>query len=186
MNETLQVIASRRSIRKYKPEQIAGEEMQRIMDAAIFAPSARNQQKWHFTVVQNKEIIDKMARIIQSNALNSGEGHAARFMSTPGFHVFFHAPTVVLISHITGGHFIEVDCGMAAQNILLAAEALGIGSCVIGFSRFLLISQEGIDLLRELGMPEGYSHLCAIALGYPDGTHPSMPPRNRDVINYIK
>lgn len=186
MNETLEVIANRRSIRKYKPEQITDKELQQIMEAAILAPSARNQQKWHFTVVQKREIIDEMARIIKSNALNSSEEYAARFMSDPEYHVFFHAPTVILVSHITGGHFIEVDCGMAMQNILLAAESLGIGSCVIGFSRFLLASQVGIDLLKELGMPEGYTHLSAVALGYPDGPHPAMPPRNRDVVNYIK
>ena len=61
MNETLEVIANRRSIRKYKPEQITDKELQQIMEAAILAPSARNQQKWHFTVVQKREIIDEMA-----------------------------------------------------------------------------------------------------------------------------
>ncbi len=184
MNETLKVIANRRSIRKYKPDQITDEELKHIIDAAIYAPSARNQQQWHFTVVQNRELIDRMAGIIQDNAVKTDE--RLGFMGSPNYHVFFHAPTVVLVSHIAGGHFIEVDCGMAVQNILLAAESMGIGSCAIGFSRFLLASQEGIGLLKELGMPEGYTHLCCVSLGYPEGPHPSMPTRNWDVVNYIR
>ena len=186
VNETLKVIASRRSRRRYKGEQISDAELRQVMEAAIYAPSARNQQKWHFTVIQDKDLIDKMAQIIQHNAMNAGNEHLAKLMGAPGYHVFHHAPTVVIISYVAGESFVEMDCGMAAQNICLAAESLGLGSCVIGFSRFLLLSQEGKELLQGLGIPEGYSHLCGISLGYTDAKPLPMPRRNKDVVTYIK
>lgn len=188
MNETLQVIAKRRSIRKYRPDQISDEEIREIMKAAIYAPSARNQQKWHFTVIQDETLIDEMAAVVQKNAALTGNEQVARFMDNPGFHVFFHAPTVVVVSYEAGEEdiFVEMDCGMAVQNILLAAQSMGIGSCTIGFSRFLLLSPEGVELLKGLKVPEGYRHLCAVSLGYPQEEHPKMPYRNMDVVTYIK
>ena len=185
MNETLKVIASRRSNRRYKEEQISEAEIRQIMEAGIYAPSARNQQKWHFTVIQDKGLIDKMAGIIRENAVNSGD-KTLRFLGTPGYHVFHHAPTVVVISCLAEAPFVKMDCGMAAQNILLAAKSLGIGSCAIGLSRLLLLSPEGKDLLQGLGFPEGYSHICSISLGYTDAENPPMPPRKKDVVTYIK
>jgi len=186
MSETLKVIESRRSIRRYKPDQLSDEELSQLIDAAIYAPSARNQQKWHFTVVQDKSIIDRMAEIFRINALNSGDKRFANFVGNPEYHVFHHAPTVVMVSCDLDAGFIEMDCGIAIQNICLAAESLGIGSCIIGLSRIILLSEEGKKLVHGLGIPEGYSHICSISLGYPDGEKPKMPPRNRDVVNYIR
>ena len=186
MNETLKIIESRRSIRQYKPEQIADDEIRQIIDAAINAPSARNQQKWHFTVIQDKIIIDKMAEIFRVNAHNSGDKSFSHSLGASAYHVFHNAPTVILVSCDLDAFFIEMDCGIAVQNICLAAESLDIGSCIIGLSRFILMSEEGIQLLKGLGMPEGYNHMCTVSLGYADGEKPTMPKRNRDVVNFIK
>ena len=73
MGETLKDLVERRSIRTYKPEQIKESELQAIIKAGQFAPSAHNQQSWHFTVVQNKEILGKINKIIQQNFLDSGD-----------------------------------------------------------------------------------------------------------------
>lgn len=186
MNETLKVIASRRSVRCYKPEQITDEEIHQIIDAAINAPSARNQQKWHFTVIQDKSVIDRMAEVFRANARNSGDPRTAELLGSPDYHVFHHAPTVILVSCDSEAMFVEMDCGIAVENICLAAESLGIGSCIIGLSRFIVESEEGRDLLQGLGMPEGYGHICTVSLGYPDGEKPQMPERNREVVNYIR
>jgi nitroreductase len=67
MNEVLKAMKNRRSIRQYKSEQIGDAELQAIMEAAIYAPSAMNQQKWHFTVIQNRKTLDKIADIINQN-----------------------------------------------------------------------------------------------------------------------
>ena len=72
MSETIRVIKSRRSIRKFKSEQIRDSELQEILECALFAPNARNQQKWHFTVIQNKNVLNRMINILKENMLNSG------------------------------------------------------------------------------------------------------------------
>jgi nitroreductase len=186
MNEILKVIESRRSIRNYKPDQVSEAELQQIIRAAILAPSARNQQCWHFSVIQKKEIIDELARVFRYNAMNSGEQRLAKYFGNEAYHVFFHAPTVIVVSRDPEAGFIDMDCGIAVQNMCLAAESMGIGSCIIGLSRIILYSEEGVDLMQDLGIPEGYSHICSVALGYPDGLKPEMPPRNTDVVNYVR
>ncbi len=186
MNETLTVIKNRRSIRKYRAEQIGDAELQSIMEAAIHAPNAMNQQKWHFTVIQDKATLDKMANIAKANVMNSGIELLVKMASSPNYNVFRQAPTVVLITADEKAHFTEVDCGAAAENIALAAKSLNIGSCLIGLSEFLFISDKAGEIKKTLGIPEGYKFVISVALGYQEGDNPPTPPRNKDVINYIK
>lgn len=186
MNETLKVISQRRSIRRYKAEQIADSELQQILDSALSAPNAMNRQKWHFTVIQNKDVLDRASDIIRENIINSGFEPLAGMAKAPGYHTFYNAPTVILISGEKGLPFIELDCGVAAQNILLAAGSLNIGSCFIASSSFIFASEKGNELKKELGIPEGYDHVCTVALGYKDGETPAAPPRDKGVISYVK
>ena len=186
MNETLAVIKNRRSIRKYKAEQISDEELQSIMEAAIHAPSAINQQKWHFTVIQDKAALAKIVSIAKVNMMNSGIEFLTNRASSPDFDLFHKAPTVVMITADEKTRFTEVDCGAAVENIALAARALNIGSCPIGLAEFAFASEEADEIKRELGVPEGYKHVISITLGYQEGDSPPAPPRNKDVINYIR
>ncbi|ADG83484.1 nitroreductase family protein [Thermincola potens] len=186
MNETLKVIHNRRSIRAYKAEQITDSELQQILDAALMAPNAVNQQKWHFTVIQDKGLLDRMVNTIKENIMNSDNEFLKQRASAPDYHTFYHAPTVILISADGKAPLIQIDCGLAAQNITLAAESLNIGSCIIASSAFLFASEKGSQFKKELGIPEGYNHICTIALGYKAGENPAAPPRNKDVINYVK
>ena len=185
-NEALRVICNRRSVRQYKAKQIADGELNQILDAALSAPNAMNQQKWHFTVIQDKVMLEKMVAIIKENMVNSGNEMLATRASIPGYHTFHNAPTVILISADDKAKFVQIDCGAAAQNIALAAESLTIGSCIITSSAFLFSSEKGEEMRKKLGIPHGYSHVCTVALGYKEGANPVAPPRNENVINYIK
>jgi nitroreductase len=186
MNEVLRVICNRRSVRKYKAKQITDVELNQILDAALNAPSAMNQQKWHFTVVQDQVMLQKMVAIIKENMMNSGSDLLANRANIPGYHTFHNAPTVILISADDKAKFVQIDCGAAAENIALAAESLLIGSCIITSSAYLFASEKGEELKKKLGIPSGYSHVCSVALGYKEGANPVAPPRNEKVINYIK
>jgi nitroreductase len=186
MNETIKVIKGRRSIRKYKAKQITDSEIQKILDCAIYAPNARNQQIWHFTVIQNKDMLNRMVDIIKENIMNSGIEFLIEKASAPDYNTFYNAPTVVLVTGDEKNRLVQFDCGAAAQNIALAAKSLNIGSCVMTSSGFLFASEKGNRLKKELGIPKGYNHVCAVALGYQDCEDPEVPTRNQDVINYIK
>jgi nitroreductase len=186
MKEAMEVIKNRRSIRQYKAEQISDEELQEILDAALLAPNAMNMQAWHFTVIQDRDLLERIVGIVKGNLLNSGIEFLAQRASTPGYNTFYNAPTVIMISGSEKAPFIQVDGGAAAQNIALAAEALDIGSCVMTSPAFLFASPEGNDLKEELGIPEGYVHVCTVALGYKGSEHPDAPPRKKDVITRIR
>jgi nitroreductase len=185
MNETIEVIKRRRSIRRYKPEQIPDAYLQEILDCALLAPNARNQQKWHFTVIQNKEMLNKMASLMKESMLNSGIAFLAERAKDPNFNPFGGAPTVILITADKTARFAEIDCALAAENILIAAESLGLGSLIMTSTELLFKSEKGEELKKELGVPERYEHVCVVALGYKD-ENPPAKPRRKDVVTYIK
>jgi nitroreductase len=185
MNETIKVIKRRRSIRKFKSKQIRDSELQEVLECALLAPNARNQQKWHFTVIQNKNVLNRMINILKENMINSGIEFLAKRAKDPNFNPFGDAPTIILITADKTARFVEIDCAAAAENILIAAESLGLGSHIMTSTELLFTSEKGKKLKQELGVPEGYEHICAIALGYKDEV-PLAKPRRKDVISYIK
>lgn len=185
MNETLSVIKRRRSIRSYRPGQISDSELEAVLEAAICAPSAMNQQKWHFAVIQSKDMLKKITDVARE-VMKSGPEPVAKRAASPDFSPFFHAPTVIVITGDLTGRFVQIDCSLAAQNIVLSAESLNIGSCIMTSPDLVFKSENGKGLLKELGVPEGYNHVCTVALGYRDGDSPPAKPRNTEVFSYIK
>lgn len=186
-NEMIGVIKQRRSIRQFDPRQIPADALNTILEAALFAPSALNQQKWHFSVVQNKTLLKKMVQITKANKLNSDIPLLIQKAGGDDYHTYYHAPTVVIVSGDQQAKFIMFDCAAASQNIALAAASLGIGSCIMTSAGFLFASEEGHALKSTLGIPNGYEHVCSIAMGYNKGEWPEAPPRNKkDVFSFIK
>lgn len=185
-NETLKTIHRRRSIRKYKPDQINDAELQQILDAALYAPSARNQQAWHFSVIQNEALLSKMRATMKENMLNSGNEFFVGRASAPGFVALYNAPTVIIISADEKAGQTQIDCGIVVENIALAAESLNIGSCILTSSELLFSTDQDGELKRELGIPEGYRHVCGITLGYKDCEQPAAAPRKENLVTLIK
>lgn len=186
INETIAVIRQRRSIRQYQVRQISDNELNTILEAALFAPTAMNQQKWHFSVVQNKSVLAKMDRIARENKLNSNISFLVKSAQSDDYHTYYRAPTVVIISGEQEAQFVQMDCAAAAQNIALAAQSLGIGSCIMTSAGFLFASAKGQAMKNELGIPEAYEHICSVVLGYKGTDKTPTPPRNREVFSYIK
>ncbi|MGB9959700.1 MAG: nitroreductase family protein [Candidatus Bathyarchaeales archaeon] len=185
MNEAITAIRNRRSIRKFKADQIPEEFLSEILECALLAPNARNQQKWHFTVIQNKNALAKMVSILKENILNSGIEFLVERAKDPNFDPFGGAPTVILVTADKSARFVEFDCAAAAENIMIAAESLGLGSHVMAMTELIFASEKGKEFKRELEVPEGYEHICTIAIGYKD-ENPPQKPRRKDVITYIK
>ena len=184
-NETLSVIRRRRSIRKYKAEQVSDEEVQAIIEAAIYAPSGQNLQGWHFSVVQNHELIVKMRESMKDNMRATGNEAQFARANDPAFVPFFNAPTLIVISAEFGSRFAQIDSGIAAENIALAAESLNIGSCIMTSSTMVFAGANATALKKAIGMPDGFEHVCTVALGYKD-ENPEAQPRKSSTVNYVK
>jgi len=186
MNETIKNIMNRRSIRKYKEEQIKDEELQAILDAGRFAPSAMNQQSWHFTVVQNKEVIQKIIQAIKTAFFNSGNKNFEDRAKAEDFNPFYNAPTLIIVSGDEKAIAPQNDGSLALENMFLAAESLDIGSCWIHALNSVFSSEESKELKKELGIPEGYNPVGSGVFGYKAVDTPSPAPRKEGTVNIIK
>lgn len=184
MNEAIKVLKQRRSIRKYKPDPVPDDVLQTIVECGLLAPSAMNQQKWHFAVVQG-HTLEKMASVMRERWLQSGnERLVAR--AKEGASPFHGAPCVIVISGDPEARFIQIDCGGAVENLALAAEALGLGSCVMAAPSMVLESPEGAEIKKAIGVPEGYVHMISLAVGYRDCEIPAPHPRKPDLVSWVK
>jgi nitroreductase len=119
-------IIGRRAVREFTPETIDGRTILRLVEAAVQAPSAVNQQPWTFTVVRDQRLLDQVSRGAKSHMLATmpASPHSDHFQSLLGdplFHIFYHAPALILISALAQGPWIVEDCALAAENLMLAA-----------------------------------------------------------------
>ncbi len=186
MNETIKTILNRRSIRTFLPDQIKESELKEIIGSGLYAPSAMNLQPWHFTVVQNSELIERLNEDIKLSLQGSGNKYLEAMVKREGYHIFHHAPTVIIVSGTDKSNFYQTDCAAATENMLLAAESLGIGACWIGLAAFLFGSQDSQKYIKEMKIPAGFKPLYAIALGYKKDNVAKPPQRREGTVDYIK
>lgn len=185
-NETLKTIKQRRSIRSYKDQQIKDEELQAILEAGQYAPNA-GDQPWHFTAVQNKELLDKLNRSAKEAAKQMDFEHLRALGNNEEFNCLYGAPTLIIISGNTQFPIpLEADCAAATQNLLIAAESMGVGSCWIFFVLLAFDSPQGSELLKEIKMPEGYKQYYAAVFGYKKADTFNVPDRKPDLVTYIR
>ncbi|HOP57171.1 MAG TPA: nitroreductase [Bacillota bacterium] len=178
-NPTIEAILGRRSVRSYLDKPIPEVDLKKIIECGIYAPSARNRQSWHFTVITDKDTIDRMSELALEGMEKLG------IVKDEGYHVFYHAPVVVVISSELEGYS-ELNCGCAMENMAIAAKALGIDSCIIGQTRYMFNQTNTADINLLLKIPEGYQHDCSICFGYLSGDYPEPKPRKEGVVDYIR
>lgn len=184
-NEVVEAIKSRRSIRSYKPEQVNQAQLDTIIDCAINAPSALNKQSWEVRVIQNADLLSRINNNFVEKAKGKNlQGSAARSQE-PGFSVFHGAPTLIIVGRDKSNTFSLIDCGLLAQNILLSAESMNIGTCTIGSVAGIFNDPDGKEFLKEINMPETHEVAFGIALGYKN-ENPDAKPRDTNKVQYIK
>jgi nitroreductase len=187
MNEAMNTILNRRSIRVYKREQILDEELELILTAGKYAPSGMNWQSWHFTVIQNPELINKLNEYLKAFLLKSGNKEMIEQVKSKSFNIFYFAPTVIIVSGNKNAMTPQTDCALAFENMFLAAESIGIGSCWIHPVSIALTSTvEGRVLTKELKIPEGYIIHGAAVFGYKTELNPPALPRRKDTVTIIR
>lgn len=182
-NSCLDVIRRRRSIRSYTSEQIKEEELQAILEAGKWAPSAHNSQPWHFTVIQNRDVITHISEVSKRDMCDSPVDWVAKFGQSKSS-IFYDAPTLIVVSGKAESPFMpRVDCSAAIENMLLAAESLNIGSCWIGLIRYFFEHEEEVKVLQ---FPDGYEPFYGVCLGYKAVTSGNGAERQTGTVNYIR
>lgn len=186
MNETLQTIKNRRSIRSFTEQQIEHNDLQTIIEAAKYAPSGGGTQPWHFSIIQKKELIEALS-VASIEAAKSHEAEYIRELANRrGFHAFYGAPTLIVVSGVEKNVWSAADCAAATQNILLSAESLGLGACWVNFGLFVFGSENSEQYKRLLKVPDGYKPLYSVALGYRKGNAPAAAPRKEGTTSYVE
>lgn len=184
--DLFEAISGRRSVRDYTTQRPGDSVVAQLLAAAINAPSARNGQPWRFTVVRDRELLDRLsagAKAYQLAGMPAGTGNEERRarMADPATHLLHHAPALILISAVEPSTWETEDCALAAQNLMLAAWSLGLGSCWIGNVQSYLNTPEG---KRLLGLSEACVPVAPIVVGYP-ASKPAPVTRNAPVVSWI-
>jgi nitroreductase len=180
-------IAGRRSTREYRPEPVDEATIRRLISAATQAPNAVNQQPWTFAVIRDQALLDRLSREAKAYFLANmpvspmPEVRAEHFraaLSDPAFQIFYHAPALILIAARAPGPWITEDCALAAENLMLMAHALGLGTCWIGFAQNYLNTAAG---RQTLGLPPESVVVAPIILGHPRGREAAAARKDPEI-----
>ncbi len=181
-------IKTRRSVRNYADRPVSDEVIESIIDAGIHAPTGLGLQPWRFVVIRDKDIMKQMSTHCKPKLLKQLEGvnidAAAQFkkmLRSEEFDIFYNAPVLIIVLGNKNAPTADFDCAMCAQNMMLAAHSMGLGSCWIGTA---CLVQDNPEMLHKLKIPDDYKVVAPIIFGY-GGTVPAAPPRNDPVITWI-
>src|SRR5208282_6045765 len=166
--DIFEAITGRRSIREYTGDAVDRQTILNLISAAILAPNVVNQQPWMFTVVCDQSALDQISAhaktyVIANMPPGPQSEHFRSRLADPSFHIFYHAPVLILISGSAQVPWIVEDCALAAENLMLAAYARGYGACWIGFAQSFLNTSEGKNML---GLPSACVPVAPIIVGH--------------------
>jgi nitroreductase len=185
VNETIQHILKRRSVRSYQAQPVEQEKLQLILECGRYATSAINKQPWHFTVITDRTVLDKISSENKRIMLASDNPRSRERAAQPDFDSFHHSPTAIIVSGEDGNTFAPADCANAMENMAIAAQSLGLASCYLAGFWHCYTSSNGSALKAELGIPQGFTPLFALAFGYPAGEIPEPAPRREGTFTWI-
>lgn len=186
MNEILSKMKTRHAIRRFQDKQIEESLLNEILQVGLYAPSAGNNQYSRIVVCQDKELNEKLGRINRYMQFKENDpktvAHAISaeqpsiqddFTILSGY---YNAPTVLTI-FTRNSSYANEDGAMIAENIMLAAHFLGIGSCYVGRTNEVFATDFGLETRKKWGVPDDMAAICNVALGYLDGKAPHDKPR---------
>ena len=190
-NAVLSCIRDRRSTRKFTEEQISPEQLDALLQAAIWAPSGGNNQSWLFTAIQNKETL------LQINALSReafkhwipdddypGKHAMKQAVEREDYNFYHHAPTLIIASNRPNYENAMADCSLALENIFLAAQSMGLGSCYINQLHWIREDAGLRAFLTGLGIPGEHTICSSAAVGFIGAESPA-PARKEGTVRII-
>ncbi len=173
MQDVLEFMKTRRSIRKFKSDMIDDDTLNKIIEAGTYAANGRNMQSPIIIAVTNKEMRDRISKM---NAEIMGSN------SDP----FYGAPVILIVLADKSKPTAIYDGSLVMGNLMLAAHSLGVGSCWIHRAKEEFETAQGKEILKQLGIKGEYEGIAHCALGYPDGDYPDVIPRKENRVFYIK
>ena len=178
----IDAIEARRSIRAYKDTPVEREKLQLLAECGVWAPSAMGRQEWEVRIVDSKAWIDECTEAY----LKAVEGtDKAKYMLTPTFkNIFRNAPAVIFVG-APDGLFAGENIGCLAQNVMLAATELGLGTCFLGSVQMMFAEPAMAKYVESLNFTDGYRLRYALAVGYPD-ENPEAKPRDLTKIKFVE
>lgn len=182
----IDAIYKRHSVRDYSTEVVSEASIHALLYAAVQAPTFMHQEPWAFAVIQDRKILKRISENAKHMALNEAEptsikepGKVLSMASDTDFNIFYNAATLIVIYGRPLEKFIAADCWMAAQNLMLAAYAANLGSCVIGFAVPALNS---VKWKKELQIPAELTAYAPIIVGYHAGASARTSRKPPEVI----
>ncbi|MEQ1601137.1 MAG: nitroreductase family protein [Methylophilaceae bacterium] len=184
-----ETILARRSIRNYTAQKVDRTLVRTLLEAAVHAPSAMHQEPWAFAVIQNRSLLQQLsdhAKPLFVEELRRSHpqrtGHDLQSLTHSEFNIFYNAGTLIVICAKPAGSLVVADCWLAAENLMLAACAMGLGTCVIGMALPALTLPE---LKQTLGIADEFTAIVPIIVGYPNGETPPTPRKEPLILAYL-
>ena len=181
-----EAIYGRRSVRDYTPHKIETASIRSLLDAAVHAPTAVHEEPWAFVVIQDKAMLNRLSDTVKSLLAKGvdpihpfGAKHIHDRFTKTEFNAFYNAGTLIVICGKPLGSFVVADCWLAAENLMLAACANGLGTCVIGLAVTALNTPEW---KRELGIPVVMTAFSPIIIGVPAGVASPVPRKGPEIL----
>ena len=179
-------IRQRRAVRDFTAEPVLAADLRELISAASWAPSAMNEQPWHFTVITDAALLVEISTrskewMLKSVAAMPRPGHFRDLLADPHFHIFYNAPALIVLSVPDDGQWSAEDGALAAQNLMLAALDQDLGTCWIGFAQGWLNTDAGHTVL---GLPRQSRVVAPIIVGHPKATPPPVS-RKAPLITWI-
>jgi len=180
----MDAIYHRRSVREFTEAPVDAEMIRLLIAAAVQAPNAMNRQSWSFVVVEDQAMLARCseqakAYLLATLAPDSDAMQFREHLASPNFDIFHGAPTLILICATGGDEWATQDCCLAAQNLMLAAFANGLGTCWIGFAQAWLNHPDG---KKELGIPSHFRPIAPIIVGHPKSQAAATSRHSPDIL----
>jgi nitroreductase len=187
-NETIKIIKQRRSVRNYREEQISDNDLDVIIKAGLYAPNGGGniENDIYFTIVQNEEMLHKINKLAKEFAKQSEMPWLKELGSNENFNCLYNAQTLIIISYKKDSVCAVYDCSAVTQNMLLASESIGLGSCWLYFPLQAFETKYGEELMTELKIPKEYKPITSIIIGYKEHNEINIPERETKNIIYLK
>ncbi len=177
MNETMKCILERRSVRGYCDTMPSKEQLEALVSAGLWAPSAMNGQPCHVSVVSDPAIIEQMNGGTKKYMSDDSRARLIERCGSEDFSIFYGAPCVIVISSDNSlPSYNDIDTGIVVQNICIAAQSIGLSSCIIGMISLMFGQPEFEELVKSMNLPNGFRPRVAIAIGV---GNKETPPQDR-------